>query len=91
MAAGEYYSCDECGCKVFYDAEVNYDRVGYMRVLCKDCASKLAEATSTAPNAASAEIALDLEHIRMSLEKHPDFDGSLELHRLNAVIARLRT
>jgi hypothetical protein len=55
MAWADYYSCDSCGCKTFYDANLSYDErnvnpetdhpwpdgnVGYMRVLCKDCASK---------------------------------------------------
>ncbi|EKA8140893.1 hypothetical protein WMR50_006640 [Pseudomonas aeruginosa] len=26
MAAGDYYSCDVCGSKCFYDANLNYER-----------------------------------------------------------------
>lgn len=26
MAAGDYYSCDVCGRKCFYDANLNYER-----------------------------------------------------------------
>ena len=50
MAASDYYLCDSCGCKVFYDAEVSYeqdnsspggkpwpDNVGSMAVLCRTC------------------------------------------------------
>lgn len=62
MAGADYYSCDMCGSKTFYDADVPYRGgregkktnpakkvgdipvelwplgVGYMKVLCKDCA-----------------------------------------------------
>lgn len=52
MAGADYYHCDLCGCKAFYDANLNYDyencdpetyapkleRVGAMKVLCDDCA-----------------------------------------------------
>ena len=27
MAAGDYRSCDVCGCKTFYDVNLNYDDV----------------------------------------------------------------
>lgn len=52
MALADYYLCDECSAKTFYDADVSYrdnnccpetgdlwpDRVGWMRVLCVPCA-----------------------------------------------------
>jgi hypothetical protein len=44
MAGADYYSCDICGCKTFYDAQLDYDdngdlpRVGDMKVLCNECA-----------------------------------------------------
>lgn len=57
MAAADYYLCDVCGAKTFYDANLNYEwcgpeanfnpetnhmwpcgDVGFMVVLCKDCA-----------------------------------------------------
>lgn len=51
MAAADYYLCDVCGNKTFYDAELHYDGnenpdthherpvgVGHMVVLCQDCA-----------------------------------------------------
>ena len=37
MAGADYYSCDKCGRKTFYDAEVNYDGLGSMAALCEDC------------------------------------------------------
>ena len=52
MALADYYLCDVCGGKTFYDAELSYDRdnanprtghpwpdaVGDMAVLCEGCA-----------------------------------------------------
>ena len=40
MALADYRLCDQCGCKTFYDAEVNYEAadLGDWKVLCKDCA-----------------------------------------------------
>ncbi len=48
MAGADYYSCDACGSKTFYDADLNYEedeqgnwvipRVGEMKVLCPECA-----------------------------------------------------
>ncbi|PHS59660.1 MAG: hypothetical protein COB03_02125 [Alteromonas sp.] len=52
MAAADYYLCDKCSRKAFYDANLNYDfdrgtakdgsfkldYVGDMAVLCDDCA-----------------------------------------------------
>lgn len=53
MAAADYYLCDRCGCKTFYDANLNYDgdscnpvtqhrwpegNVGWMIVICNTCA-----------------------------------------------------
>lgn len=51
MAACDYRSCDVCGCKVFYDANLNYDfdnrmpdgsptldYLGDWKVLCENCA-----------------------------------------------------
>jgi len=40
MAGADYYSCDECSCKTFYDAEVEYWNVGQMIVLCPGCSRK---------------------------------------------------
>lgn len=62
MAAADYYLCDGCGNKTFYDANLDYDdyvdsksttncnpttghpwpsgNVGYMLVLCRECAEK---------------------------------------------------
>jgi hypothetical protein len=60
MAGIDYYSCDVCNVKTFYDAGINYrdtlglglnispkngklwpaGNVGWMTVLCKDCAAK---------------------------------------------------
>lgn len=51
MAMIDYYLCDKCGNKTFYDASLNYDGyntnpvtrhqwpegVGWMIVLCKEC------------------------------------------------------
>ena len=38
MAGGDYYSCDKCECKTFYDSEVDYSyMVGQMMVLCDNC------------------------------------------------------
>ena len=64
MAGADYYSCDICNCKTFYDAVLRYDwrgvdserrswsretgkrwpngNVGYMLVLCRECAEKFA-------------------------------------------------
>ena len=71
MAAGNYYSCDKCGCKTFYDAKLDYasegdldpppnssidgkqwpdGNVGYMLVLCTDCAPKYAHYTIVTEN-----------------------------------------
>lgn len=42
MAYVDYYHCDLCDAKAFYDADVDYDGtgvgVGHMMVICKDCA-----------------------------------------------------
>lgn len=38
MVGSDYYSCDKCFAKAFYDAEVEYEGVGQMRVLCAKCA-----------------------------------------------------
>jgi hypothetical protein len=38
MAYGDYRHCDVCDCKVFYDVDVNYERVGAMAVICQECA-----------------------------------------------------
>ncbi len=44
MAMADYYCCDLCGDKAFYDADLNYDDegnlgyVGDMEVICTDCA-----------------------------------------------------
>ena len=39
MAKADYYLCDKCGRKTFYDSEVDYEwGVGDMAVLCNDCA-----------------------------------------------------
>jgi hypothetical protein len=54
MALADYYLCDVCEGKAFYDANLNYDfdervsygckskleRVGDMKVVCEDCAEK---------------------------------------------------
>jgi hypothetical protein len=55
MALADYYLCDKCGCKTFYDANLSYDDdavnpetghpwpngdIGYMIVLCKKCATQ---------------------------------------------------
>ncbi len=37
MAGADYYSCDKCGRKTYYDAEVDYDGLGSMAALCEDC------------------------------------------------------
>lgn len=43
MAMADYRLCDVCGCKAFYDANLNYDDdgnldyVGEMLVICTDC------------------------------------------------------
>ncbi len=55
MAEADYYSCDRCGCKTFYDVELDYNNanasitrklwpngnVGFMLVLCKGCTEEL--------------------------------------------------
>lgn len=49
MASADYRSCDVCGCKTFYDANLNYDfndynkntglhRTGDWKVICEECA-----------------------------------------------------
>ena len=45
MAMCDYRQCDVCGCKAFYDANLNYDDetgkpdyVGDWAVICDDCA-----------------------------------------------------
>jgi hypothetical protein len=48
MAMADYYQCDVCGGKTFYDAELHYDcsvngspfpvGAGDMKVICKTCA-----------------------------------------------------
>jgi len=45
MSAADYYLCDVCGDKTFYDAGLDYDkdglvRVGAMVVLCEFCSKK---------------------------------------------------
>lgn len=38
MAHADYTHCDVCDCKVYYDANVDYDwNLGSMAVLCKEC------------------------------------------------------
>jgi len=37
MAGGDYYSCDSCFKKTYYDSDIEYDGVGIMKVLCKNC------------------------------------------------------
>jgi len=47
MARADYYLCDVCGTKCFYDAPLNWelgpdgsmhlDDMGDMRAICKDC------------------------------------------------------
>ena len=54
MAYADYYLCDMCGSKAFYDANLNYEdqidgtyhlgHVGDMKVLCVNC-SKLYKVT----------------------------------------------
>lgn len=44
MAGADYYSCDGCGRRTFYDAGIaeSYpDRVGQMIVICPDCAKTM--------------------------------------------------
>ena len=38
MAFADYYLCDLCGGKAFYDTDVDYERVGDMACICKECA-----------------------------------------------------
>lgn len=40
MAGCDYYSCDKCGAKTFYDASIDWEfqRVGAMAVICPKCA-----------------------------------------------------
>lgn len=42
MAKVDYYCCDICGKKTFYDANVDYEkfRVGFMVVFCPECSEK---------------------------------------------------
>lgn len=46
MALSDYYLCDICGSKTFYDANINYNDdgkitgVGDIQVLCGFCATK---------------------------------------------------
>jgi hypothetical protein len=54
MAMADYYHCDVCGCKAFYDANLSYDfdepvqygcgaKLGYvgdMAVICDECSKK---------------------------------------------------
>lgn len=55
MALADYYLCDLCGCKTFYDSRLNYSDekcnpnsghpwpngdIGYMIVMCKECSKK---------------------------------------------------
>jgi len=49
MAMADYYLCDVCECKTFYNAELYYEHdengedvlpgVGDMKVICKPCAA----------------------------------------------------
>lgn len=59
MAGADYYLCDLCNAKVFYDTDVNYDRVGAMACICQECAKthdvrivRNIEATDRAPQSA---------------------------------------
>lgn len=47
MAGADYRSCDICGCKTYYDADLNWDfkeypehglRLGDWKVICIECA-----------------------------------------------------
>lgn len=38
MALADYRLCDKCGCKVFYDANLDVSAVGALVVLCQECA-----------------------------------------------------
>ena len=38
MALRDYRLCDVCGCKTFYDANLDVSAVGALVVLCQDCA-----------------------------------------------------
>lgn len=40
MAYADYYHCDICDSKAFYDAQIDWDetRIGDMKVICKKCA-----------------------------------------------------
>lgn len=37
MAGGDYTHCEKCGCKTFYDAQVDYECTGDCKTLCLDC------------------------------------------------------
>lgn len=37
MAGGNYYRCDNCGCKVQYDANIEWT-YGDCAMICKECA-----------------------------------------------------
>jgi hypothetical protein len=71
MALSDYYLCDECGAKTFGDASLSYDdsntnpdtmhpwpdNVGWMRVLCHDCAEAArSESEDTQRSAASQPV-----------------------------------
>lgn len=44
MAGCDYYSCDRCGWKTFYDASVDWEAyepmIGKILCICKDCAKE---------------------------------------------------
>lgn len=40
MALADYYLCDKCGNKSFYDSGMDYDRAGDIKALCCECAIK---------------------------------------------------
>jgi len=102
MAGCDYYSCDGCGCKTFYDSELSYDdgnensethhplpngNVGYMKVLCKECASKsLDEARST--NTGMDAIAVLYETARLIDSIGSITKGSHIHKRIMAIVAQ---
>lgn len=81
MAAADYYSCDLCGRKTFYDANLPYDEegdlpgVGVLVCICTDCAKTHSVLTSPKGEAARSAV--------------PAQAGAAEVDDLAALVARL--
>ena len=91
MASSDYYLCDECEQKTFYEARVSYDEdnhnpqtghpwpdhVGWMRVLCHDCAARKPEAEDTQPERSEGQHVLPNELVEAVRFAAAVIDGCL--------------